>query len=475
MHNVGSLVGRLTIMYAITLSLSLIVMFVVMMKAFDWFGLAELDRKLVQTAHRVASSATFAGSRFVPHRGEDRQLAELLAASGLSGALFTLDGRRVEGLGSVSAAVRAIVGAHPRKAALLSLGARNDRLRLALHPIVIAARLRGEAVVWQREDGDGALDNDVLLLFALTAPLIVLTCLLIGGAIARRGLEPLEAMTRIASNIEATDISARLRVGTQRDQLSRLAAAFNRMLDRLGEAFSRERRFTSDASHELRAPLAVIRATAEHALATAAGVPEQQALRTIILEVDELEELTRDLLSAARGEIDTRAGGRADFAEVAVRVTDELFPLARARNLRLRVAVVEHAVVDVEETVLVRVVRAIVHNALNFARCDIFIDVTTDGLSAEVHVSDDGPGFSPAALLHGTERFWRGDESRGREQGTGLGLAIVRDLVASSTGTLTLSNRAEGGARVSVQFLLSEPALAVPGRSVAGSSDDFTS
>ncbi len=454
MLNVRSLAGRLTVMYAATLSLSLIVMFVVTMKAFDWFAIAELDRKLIPIARSVASSAAFAGGRFVVRRREEDQLVEFLAASGLSGAVFTLDGRRVEGLGSVPDAVRAIVGAHPDKAAVLSRGTRPDRLRVAVHPIVIAARLRGEAVVWRREDADGSLDNDVQLFFAIVAPLIVLTCLMLGGAIARRGLEPLDAMTRIASNIEATDLSARLRIGAQHDQLSRLATAFNRMLDRLGEAFSRERRFTSDASHELRAPLAVIRATAEHALATAGDASEHQPLRTIILEIDELEKLTRDLLAAARGAVDRPTGGRADLAEVAVRVTDELFPLARARNLRLRVTAAERADVAVEEVVLGRVVRAIVHNALNFARRDVLLEVTRAGMSAEVHVYDDGPGFSPEALLHGTERFWRADEWRGREQGTGLGLAIVRDLVANVAGTLVLSNRAEGGAMVTVRLLL---------------------
>ncbi len=439
-------------MYAATLSLSLIVMFVVTMKAFDWFGAAELDRKLVPIAGAVASSAAFPGGRFIARPPQERKLVELLAASGFSGAVFTLSGERVEGLGSVPAAIRTIVRAHPRQAALLSVGLAPNSVRVAVHPILIAARLSGEAAVWQREDGDGALDNDVLLFFVLTAPVIVLTCLLIGGTIARRGLEPLDAMTRIASDIEATDLSARLRVGTEHDQLSRLATAFNRMLDRLGEAFSRERRFTSDASHELRAPLAVIRATAEHALATARDASEHQALRTIILEVDELEELTRDLLAAARGAIDRPTGGRADLTEVAVHVTDELFALARARSLRLRVIVAERADVDVEEAVLVRVVRAIVHNALNFARHDVLIEVACAGAGAEVRVCDDGPGFSPAALLHGTERFWRGDDSRGREQGTGLGLAIVQGLIANVGGTLALSNRPEGGARVSVQF-----------------------
>lgn len=114
MLNVRSLAGRLTVMYAATLSLSLIVMFVVTMKAFDWFAIAELDRKLIPIARSVASSAAFAGGRFVVRRREEDQLVEFLAASGLSGAVFTLDGRRVEGLGSVPDAVRAIVGARIR-------------------------------------------------------------------------------------------------------------------------------------------------------------------------------------------------------------------------------------------------------------------------------------------------------------------------------------------------------------------------
>ena len=149
-------------------------------------------------------------------------------------------------------------------------------LRVFTAPVVRRGSRIGSIAVWRDADSIAALDRSVALAFAFAIPVLAALAVFAGGAIARRGLAPLDRIARLASEIEAHDLSERLELPPRADELGRLAATFDRMLDRLQRAFDRERRFTGDASHELRAPLSVIRAEADLALRkerTRGGVP----------------------------------------------------------------------------------------------------------------------------------------------------------------------------------------------------------
>ncbi len=334
-------------------------------------------------------------------------------------------------------------------------GAAGRDLRVFSEPLFAGGKRVGSAVTWSDVAAIGALDRSVALAFAFAIPLIAAIAVAAGGEIARRGLAPLDRIANLASEIEAQDLSRRLALPVRTDELGRLAATFDRMLDRLQSAFDRERRFTSDASHELRAPLAVIRAEADLALRKERSPAEyQRALETIASESDALEVLTRDLLAAARG-ADERDDVRApvDLSLVAETVAERARVIAGARRVRVAVPVDADAVIDGNRLMIERAVLSVLHNALKYSpeAGNVEIRVGGDRPKAELTVRDDGPGFSKAALERAFDRFWRDDDARTRE-GSGLGLSLAKTIVERYGGTIELSNALPHGALVRMSF-----------------------
>jgi two-component system OmpR family sensor kinase len=231
------------------------------------------------------------------------------------------------------------------------------------------------------------------------------------------------------------------------------------MLDRLQHAFDRERRFTSDASHELRAPLSVIRAEADLALRKERTAAEYRAaLETIASEADALEALTRDLLTVARAD----AGAVAvpltaiDLSAVAADAVARLAVLAHERGVRVHVDAAPNALVRGERDGLERAVITVLHNAIKYASPNgtVGVRVMHNGDAVELCVSDDGRGFSAEALQRAFDRFWR--EAR-TLPGSGLGLAIAKATVERFGGTIAIANGAGSGGIVRVRFPAQPP------------------
>jgi signal transduction histidine kinase len=227
------------------------------------------------------------------------------------------------------------------------------------------------------------------------------------------------------------------------------------MLDRLQKAFERERRFTSDASHELRAPLSVIRAEADLALRSD-RTPEEyrRALETIASESDALEALTRDLLAAARNGSDVEdVRAPVDLSLVATAAAKRMSVLNGARRVVVKKPDGEGIIVNGNRALVERAVVSVLHNALKYSSeaGSVEISVSAAAPRVELTISDDGPGFSEAALQRAFDRFWRDDAARGRE-GSGLGLSLAKTIVERYGGTIALANGDPHGAIVRMTF-----------------------
>ncbi|MGC1760301.1 MAG: HAMP domain-containing sensor histidine kinase, partial [Candidatus Cybelea sp.] len=249
----------------------------------------------------------------------------------------------------------------------------------------------------------------------------------------------------------AHDLSGRLNADG-RDELGRLCASFDRMLDRLQSAFERERRFVADASHELRAPLAVLRAETDLALRRQRDNNEYRAaLLSIARESARLEELVDELLAVARAEVDARQRQTLDAGELVRQLGDRVRPAAATRGIDVRVEAAGTALAQANRATLERALLAIVHNAIEYGRDDgvVSLRALRNNDAVRIEIADDGPGFTPDALAHATERFWRGNAAHPRG-GTGLGLAIARTIVEANRGSMELANAASGGAIVTI-------------------------
>ena len=454
MRRPRSLRARLAIAFALALVSALVVFAVIVLLLVDTLQWRDLDTQLATMAHADRAIVNRIGGRISIDQGDRAQFRNIATAR-VASALFTADGRRL--ISSALVVPPAIVSgaraATQRRYA--TIGIDGERVRVLFVPIVDAGERLGAVAVWGDVEQIDRLDHAVAVAFAFAIPVLVALATLAASMMARRGLAPLDRIVALASEIEAHDLSRRLALPQRDDELGRLASTFDRMLDRLERGFERQRRFTSDASHELRAPLAVILAEADLALMSERD-PERyrRALETITLEAGGLEQLTERLLRAARAEATTPPAVEiVELDELADAVIARLRILADARRIVFERAADPSVAVLADREELESALLTVVHNAVKHALTGgtIAVRVALAGDDATVSVVDDGPGFSDRALMHAFERFWR-DGNGKAASGNGLGLAIARALLTRNGGTIAIANVPGGGAVVTLRF-----------------------
>ncbi|MEW5983949.1 MAG: ATP-binding protein [Acidobacteriota bacterium] len=282
------------------------------------------------------------------------------------------------------------------------------------------------------------------LKFALGIPLAILVALTGGYFMAGRALAPLARITEQARTISADQLSARLPIADPNDELGELAAVFNATLARLEDAFVRLRRFTADASHELRAPLTAIRAVGEVGLrGPQSPAAYQEIVGSMLEEADRLTRTVDSLLTLSRWESGRVALNREpfDLADLAGDVVSHLAVLAEDKALTLTVRATSPAMVAADRPMIRQAVINLVDNAIKFSPSggSVTVTVIADGSTYALSVSDDGPGIAREHQDRVFDRFYRVDPARGRERGgAGLGLAIAQWAVTANAGHLSL-------------------------------------
>lgn len=267
---------------------------------------------------------------------------------------------------------------------------------------------------------------------------------LVGGA-----LRPVDQMRNELATITETNASRRIDVPGTGDELAGLAVSMNNAIERLDAAMTAQRRFVSDSAHELRSPLAGIRATLELADRDADRSP--QAIRDSMTQVDRIGALIDDLLNLAR-----RDAGIAPPFQVS-----DIDDIVRGelRELSLRrpnVTVLRNRIDPVQSSVyrdgIARVVRNLLDNAATYCNSTLAVSLTVDDGHWLLSVDDDGPGIRAEDREAVFQRFTRLDASRSRDTGgSGLGLAIVAGTVAEHAGTITIGQANLGGASFQVR------------------------
>ncbi len=293
---------------------------------------------------------------------------------------------------------------------------------------------------------------DLLQLLLLGGPIALLLASIAAYGVATAALRPVEAMRSRAAEISTAAPEERLPVPQTRDEVARLGSTLNAMLERLGEVLAHERRFVADASHELRTPLAILKMELELALARGRSREElQAALASAAEETDRLTQLAEDLLVIAQsdqGKLPV-ALVKTDIAEVFGGVVDRFSRRASERGRALDISVEPGLGVPLDRLRVEQALGNLVDNALRYGEGPVRLDAHRERGFVELHVIDDGPGFSPELAARAFERFSRGDASHGHG-GSGLGLAIVDSIARAHRGTTRLASRPGGGADVSL-------------------------
>lgn len=302
---------------------------------------------------------------------------------------------------------------------------------------------------------------------------IPLTIVLSGGGgvfLARRAFKPIEAMTETAREISESDLSRRIPL-TTRDELGKLASTLNQMIERLESAFQRRIQFTGDASHELRAPLAVIKAEASLALQKKRS-PEvyRKSLEIISQESDHVSGIINQLLTLARADAGKE---RLTFEIIHLsRFIKEFCSdteiLCREKGLRLQMDLAAHISVQGNRSSLRRLLHNLISNAIRYTAGGgtISIGLRRENLWAVVSVTDSGIGIPARDIPHLFERFYRVDKARSRnEGGSGLGLAICKHVVDAHKGRVYVESQIGKGSSfyVKLPLIQSQSTSRIPG------------
>lgn len=424
--------ARFTITVAAIIAVTVALFATLSIAAMDRALRSGFETRLTSAAQTIATTVDVHQGRITVDAGDLRALAGL--HSEIPFAVYDPDGRQIAG-------------------DALPASPQSHGLRTISVPVVHDDRVYGSVMVWQSDVWISDFDRDAAIISLGIGALLIALGAIISRRVAGRVLAPLARIASLAERIEGHDLSGRLQADGN-DELGRLCASFDRMLDRLQAAFARERRFVADASHELRAPLAVLRSETDLALRRPrTNVEYRDALISIAREAVRLEELVDELLAAARAEVDARQQQPLDAADLMRRLGERVRPAAATRGIEVRVEASAPGLAQGNLATLERALLAIVHNAIAYGRDDgtVFLRAIRDDDAVSLQVADDGPGFTSEALAHATERFWRGDSAHPRG-GTGLGLAIARTMVEANRGSLHLANGEDGGAIVTIKL-----------------------
>ncbi len=318
----------------------------------------------------------------------------------------------------------------------------------------------GRSSVWMRcvkaADSEAAAYVLVLRAALILLPLMIGLTALGGFLIARGAFRPVGRMAATAEAIvSGGDLGRRVGLHGGRDELTRLSRTLDSMLERLDEAFRRERQFTSDAAHELRTPLNAVRLLCQEAMDETDPGRRESLIAEIMERIDGLSRLVAQLLALSRMDagcvpVEMR---EVDVSRLMQEVAHELEPLAQDADISLEAQVEPGVRMNADASLLTRLAVNLLGNAIRYGRRGghAWLKLTDEADGVCLAVRDDGVGMSPEEQERMWDRFWRADSSRNSE-GTGLGLAIARWIIDRHGGTAQVRSAPGKGTEIRVVF-----------------------
>ena len=331
----------------------------------------------------------------------------------------------------------------PYRAAAVSV-ARGGR-----HYRIVAAIPMGQAyAAWNRFGW----------LLALWLPIVGVIAAAGGYWISGRALAPVDRMTRAAQDISLRNLDRRIDVPRADDELRRLAETFNEMLGRLQASVGDMVRFTADASHELRTPVTLIRATTELALSRPRSDDAyREALAEVLEHAERMSVLVADLLSLARADAGVEPGEMlpTDLRSVAEEAARAVQPAVRQRGLAFELDTRAGAMIDGAPESLRRLLLILLDNAIKYTPPGGWVQLAVGrgDRGATIEATDSGPGIDAAERPFIFDRFYRGAVARAQTEGSGLGLSLARTIVERHGGVIDVGSGPGGrGCRILIHL-----------------------
>lgn len=318
---------------------------------------------------------------------------------------------------------------------------RGTRYRL----VITHADMAEVAAAYPAEEVDATLRGlFALMLWAI--PVVILLSVIAGLFLAKRALSPVDLITTSARRITAERLSDRLPVLQTNDEIARLTDTLNEMIARLERSFEQVRQFTSDASHELKTPLAILMGELEIALRRPiSDVQIRQTLESCLEEVERLNNVVQGLLELSKAEsgqvkIEMKP---VDLSALLKDICEDIEILAEPKEISVSTTIASYMVVNGDKTRLHQALLNVIENAVKYTPRGgrVKVTLTSDPKRAIIRVEDTGQGIPAEQLPKIYDRFFRVDKARSQDvQGTGLGLSIVRWIVESHGGSIMASS-----------------------------------
>jgi signal transduction histidine kinase len=337
----------------------------------------------------------------------------------------------------------------------------TDNLDLAIYDKPL--KFNGDIIGWVRVGRSlqpliKTLGN-LKLIILISTPLYILFASLGGWFLAQRALRPIDYITKTAREIRKGNLTQRLMLPRTEDEVGRLATTFDEMLDKLESSISKEKRFASDASHELRTPVSIISAQVEQTLSgnKRSERDYRQALKKILMESKKMSYIISQLLMFYRGdegkyELNFEI---LDLNMIVEEVANEFKGIASDNGIEINFEVKEKVKIRADQTLITRLLINLIDNAIRYSKKDgkVNIVVFREKDFANIIVEDNGIGISKKDIPYIFDRFYRSDRSR-TGQGTGLGLSIVKWIVDMHKGEIKVESEINRGSRFIVKLPL---------------------
>jgi two-component system, OmpR family, sensor kinase len=365
------------------------------------------------------------------------------------------------------AALMAAAVSAPTSGAARTVSLDDRRLLMVAQAPADRGSAVSRVVVATAADAPDPANRDLIETMAALAPILLVASIALAYAIAGRAFQPVDRLVNEVQAItDGRSLHRRLPV-TAGEEIARLAVTLNEMLERLESSFAALRRFTADASHELKTPLAVMRADVERAMSERAPAPEKLiALEEALHETTRMADLVDSLLTLARadeGRFDLHRE-RVPLAPLAHEVFETATILGEAAGLTVTMPEIADVVVLADRPRLRQLFLNIVTNALKYTGSgSVEMSLVAHDRTVAFTVRDTGMGISAADLPHIFERFYRADRARSRSAergGFGLGLAISQWIAEAHGGTISVRSRLGRGTTFTVTLPVAEEELA---------------
>ncbi|BDX29497.1 two-component sensor histidine kinase [Mycobacterium antarcticum] len=386
---------------------------------------SELDAALVSTDQRIVAVQVIDRTGSVVQRSPSAPDTPLVAPGGIGVTLQTGLPDHASGDGDMRISGQTVDGKGGRYTVLVGAGS----------------------------EGVESTVQTVMVLLAGAAPIVIAVSAAAAYSLVSRSMRSVDAIRTRVADISTSDLSERVPVPNNHDEISALAVTMNEMLSRIEAGHDAQRRFVGDASHELRSPVAAILSALDLVAAHPEFLDEELATSTLRPEAQRMESLVEDLLLLARADERGLTLGRrdVDLDDIASIEVDRLL---RETTLTIDAKVVPTRMVG-DPGGLSRVLRNLLENAARHATSRVEVRVCVVEGKAVLTVADDGPGIPARDRARVFNRFVRLDSDRARSSGgAGLGLAIVSEVVKAHGGSVTIADRPGGGTLVTVQLPL---------------------